>query len=472
LNGIDAETGGYLVPPISLADAAAMLRGPGARGGAPAPAFDAPRRDAAETGWLLRLWRRLNEAQWGLPFDVDPAVVRRAGWAAVFHEMETAAVRAALDPLIAHRRRRVDADRCHVLDYREGETPESWLGRHLVGAGSVEPKKVPYYLLLVGGPERFPFSFCHQLDVEYAVGCIHFDTPGEYEQYARSVIAYETSAAVPTGRDALFFGTQHDPATDLSANALVRPLAEHTLADFRKTVLIGTPAVKAVLADVLAPSGSGGPPAIALTATHGLAFPPTSPLQRPTQGALLCQDWAPFTPPGPDDWFAAADVAKTAHVHGLVAFVFACYGGGTPSHDRFLHRRGQPPPVVADRPFISALPKALLAHPNGGALACIGHVERAWGYSIVTEGAGAQLLPFENALGRLAAGEPVGHAVKDFNERYASLSTRLNRLLEQAGFGAHVDDRELAAAWVECNDAEGYLVIGDPAVALRIADMK
>jgi hypothetical protein len=136
-----------------------------------------------------------------------------------------------------------------------------------------------------------------------------------------------------------------------------------------------------------------------------------------------------------------------------------------------MHKKGEPPPAIADKPFIAALPKALLSHAGGGALAVIGHVERAWGWSIGKAITGAQLLPFENTLDTLAAGEPVGYAVKDFNERYAALSTELTGLLEQVGFGATISDVRLARAWAERNDAEGYMVLGDPAVALRVADM-
>ena len=42
-----------------------------------------------------------------------------------------------------------------------------------------------------------------------------------------------------------------------------------------------------------------------------------------------------------------------------------------------------------------------------------------------------QLLPFQNAIGRILIGQPVGHAFKDFNERYASLSTQLAGKLEK-----------------------------------------
>jgi hypothetical protein len=106
---------------------------------------------------------------------------------------------------------------------------------------------------------------------------------------------------------------------------------------------------------------------------------------------------------------------------------------------------------------------ALLA---GGALACIGHVERAWGYSIITPGAAGQLMPFQNAIERIMGGQPLGRALTDFNERYAVLSTELATMLEDMGNLMSVPANELAAAWVARNDAEGYVLLGDPAVRL------
>ncbi len=173
----------------------------------------------------------------------------------------------------------------------------------------------------------------------------------------------------------------------------------------------------------------------------------------------------------PDFYFAGSDIPPDSRVHGMITFHFACYSAGTPSHDRYVHRRGVPPYSIANRPFIAALPKALLSHPQGGALACIGHVERAWSYSFITPKAGPQLQPFRNAISRILRGEPVGHAMKDFNERFAFLSTNLSSLLEKLSFDPGVvSDKELAMNWIERNDAESYIVIGDPAARLRVND--
>ncbi|NTU85581.1 MAG: hypothetical protein HGA45_40540, partial [Chloroflexales bacterium] len=49
--------------------------------------------------------------------------------------------------------------------YRDGEAQADWLARYGVGAGNIEPAKVPYYLLLVGSPEEIPYSFQYQLEL-------------------------------------------------------------------------------------------------------------------------------------------------------------------------------------------------------------------------------------------------------------------------------------------------------------------
>jgi len=89
----------------------------------------------------------------------------------------------------------------------------------------------------------------------------------------------------------------------------------------------------------------------------------------------------------------------------------------------------------------------------------------------VTPLGGPQLLPYQNTIGRILIGQPVGHALKDFNERYAALSASLSGILEEISFGAHVSDDELAAAWIERNDAQNYIIVGDPAARLRVEAM-
>src|SRR5262249_60492466 len=77
--------------------------------------------------------------------------------------------------------------RVKPLEYRPGESRQRWLARHGVAAGNIDPTRVPYYLLIVGGPAKIPFGFCRELAVEYAVGLLAFDTPAEYAAYAAGV---------------------------------------------------------------------------------------------------------------------------------------------------------------------------------------------------------------------------------------------------------------------------------------------
>ncbi|MGA2490141.1 MAG: hypothetical protein ABSF99_08135, partial [Anaerolineales bacterium] len=344
------------------------------------------------------------------------------------------------------------------------------------------PKKVPFYLLLVGSPEYISFPIGYLLDVNYAVGRLDFDRPEGYSAYVSSVINYENAATVPNARMAVFFGTRHqfDPPTNLSADRLVTPLADG-LPDqppitqelgFQSKKLVEKTATRAALTQVFAPPPDVKPPAFLFTASHGMVWPLNKPAeQRASQGALLCQDWPGFGKIAPEHYFSASDLPAEARIQGMITFHFACYSAGTPLNDLFIHEAHVKPLQIAPSPFIASLPKTLLSHPNGGALAVIGHVERAWDTSITTFEAGDQIGPFRNTIGYILNGLPVGYAVKDINMRNAQYSVALADLLENIYQGAIVPDQELASAWVKRNDSEGYIIIGDPAVRLRVNDL-
>jgi len=262
-------------------------------------------------------------------------------------------------------------------------------------------------------------------------------------------------------------------ATRRMADHLVRPLLEklgRTLPDWQMTTFLSGEATKARLAELL---GGSETPALLFTTSHGLGFPCGDARQRPHQGALLCGDW-----PGPESWkaaipqdfyFAGDDLAADASLRGLISFHFACYGAGTPRLDDFAQRALKDRAAIAPEAFLGALPQALLSHPRCGALAVIGHVERAWGYSFLWKGAGAQTVAFESALRRLLDGHPVGSAMEYFNARYAELSTMLADRLDEMELGAKPDPAELAGLWTANNDARGYVILGDPAVRLPVA---
>jgi hypothetical protein len=350
--------------------------------------------------------------------------------------------------------------------------------------GNVTPGKIPYYLLFVGSPAKLQIKINHELDSDYALGLLHFDKLEDYTRYAESVIAYEDPAkGVANKKEVVYFGTRHafDEATQLSADWLVGPLADGAGADpavapqlgFRQRKILAEAATREALLREL--EGVATRPAVLFTATHGMVWPNGDSQQLAAQGALLCQDWPGFGSVQPQHFLAGGDVPDTANVHGLIGFHFACYGGGTPRENLYpfetTEEMFKAPPAIAPEPFLAALPRRLLAHPRGGALACIGHIERAWGSSIVGIAASPQIRAFQLALAQILSGKPVGLAVQEFNDLSAKLSEVLAGMLELVARKQPVDDADLVTTWTARNDAGGFVLIGDPAVRLRVNDL-
>lgn len=465
-NGINGATGDYLLPEMSVEDISRIAQG---------EEFDEPH--------LNELKHRFHSAgvvHLGVKEGVDPKKLSQSGWGIIFAHADSDKVdqwKEALKPLLDLRRNQAGElykEYTGQDAYRPGENKNKFLSRHGMGPGPADPKKIPYYLLIVASPESIPYRFQYQLDVQYAVGRIYFDTPEEYANYAQSVVRAE-QGEFNRAKKACFFGVQNsaDQATKLSATKLVAPLAqwmEGDKPDWTVETLLQDDANKAGLSRIFTADNG---PALLFTASHGMGFPKDDPRQLPHQGALLCQDW-----PGPLQWmgkpipeehyFSGDDVDSNARLGGMINFHFACYGAGTPQNDDFAHRAFQERIDIAPHAFLARLPQKLLGHPKGGSLAVIGHVERAWGYSFLWERAGAQLAVFESTLKRLTEGHPVGSAVEYFNERYAELSAMLTDELEEIKFGMEPNDLELAGMWTANNDARSYVVIGDPAVKLSV----
>jgi tetratricopeptide (TPR) repeat protein len=468
-NGINGATGSYLLPPMSPEEVSAIAKG------------DA--RDKEHLYDLQLRNRQSGKTKRGVKAGVDPLRLSSAGWGIIFASADSdkiPEIKEALGGLLDLRRSQAGELYKEFSDeggYQHEENYLDFLGRHNIGPGPADPVRVPYYLLIVGDPETIPFEFQYQLDVQYAVGRIYFDAIEQYAQYAQSVVEMET-AQKSSPREATFFGVQNedDPATQLSATQLIQPLAEKFSGEggmqpWEIQSVVGDRATKSALADIL---GGERAPSLFFSASHGMGFPKDDPRQIPHQGALLCQDW-----PGPHNWkepipenyyFSAEDISAEAELSGSIAFLFACYGAGTPQMDDFAHQAFRDPVAIAPHAFLAQLPQKLLSHPKGGMQAVIGHVERAWGYSFVWEQTGSQLAVFESALKTIMEGSPVGYALEFFNERYAELSTVLSTELQGVQFGKIVDDVDLAGKWTANNDARSYVIIGDPAVRLRVGE--
>jgi hypothetical protein len=233
--------------------------------------------------------------------------------------------------------------------------------------------------------------------------------------------------------------------------------------NFSQEVFLGKQATRAQLRRILKGETAHGRPAVLFTATHGVGLPPDDPSLAAHQGALLCQDWPGQGPALREHWFAAEDLPEQGSLEGLMAFCFACYGVGSPQEDDFVSKLGEPKLQVAPYPLVAQLPQRLLER---GALAVLGHVDRAWSHSFRSGRVPAQTQCFESVLVRLMQGDRAGLATDQFNMVQGQLSVELADLLMKIKAGLNVNDVELGSLWVARNDARNYALLGDPAVRL------
>jgi hypothetical protein len=454
-NGVDATTGGYLLEPMAV-DAVG----------------DAARSAEIEATLLAALRSRhlrATESVLAPRHGMDPGELAETGWGVVFAYDARPAIRQALKPLLDRRHDQAAAIVEHRYreftgggGYRRGESKIEFLGRHGSGPGPVDPDVMPYYLLLVGGPGEIPFELQYQLGVQHAVGRVHFDDVDGYARYADNVVAAETMSSRTGPAQLTFFAARNadDVATALAAEHLVQPLASSLGAEddrWRVRSRVGPDATRDSLEDLLETSRPG----VLFTATHGLGLPPGHPEQYVAQGGLVCQDW-----PGPAHgritkahWFDARDVPG-GDLTGMIAFLFACFGAGTPDQDEFSRLTDRR--ILAPAPFVAALPKALLGR-DGGALAVVGHVDRALGYSFVWPGAGRQIEVYRSTLAALGSGQPIGSALEYVSDRHAELATELRQALDDIRLGKRADNTLLAGLWSASTDARGFILLGDPA---------
>ncbi|MEJ5310274.1 MAG: hypothetical protein WHX52_10910 [Anaerolineae bacterium] len=466
VNGIDGTTGDYSLPPMTSAALARVIKG----------------ESAAEN--LNELQLKKNRP---VDFPVseavqDPTDLAQTGWAVVFpaamDEHRREAIKEALKPLLDHRQGRA-GDLYRVFEgeagYRAPESKADFCKRQSpeIRRGPARPEQMPFYVLLVGNPEEIPFEFQFQLDVMRGVGRLDFgDDLEAYARYAQNVVAAE-SGAVQRPRKAAFFNVRNpgDDATLISDRFLTRPLFANLQQPqlrgeiplkFEWELSLAPSGEKAELARLL--SGQDQTPALLFTASHGMVFPSAHPQQCREQGALLCQRWTYGTPILRDDYFAAEDLGD-ANLLGLVAMFFACFGLGTPQFDYFTHPRATARTPIAPHGFTGALPSRMLRQ---GALAVIGHVDRAWGHSFISPGDNVEIEAFVTALRKLFNGDPVGLATDpSFNLKYADMTTTLAETLQELQYDpAYIDDEELVRLWTANNDARSYAVLGDPAVRI------
>jgi hypothetical protein len=282
------------------------------------------------------------------------------------------------------------------------------------------------------------------------------------------------------GREVIVFATDAGPTdpTHYSRHYMAEPIADLIQNDLKlRTIrVLGDQATKPGLAAAL----KGKRPAVVYTASHGLgAVGEKFEVQAKYNGSICCQTNGPLTL---DGLFGAGDVPADSEpfLEGAVFFQFACYGYGTPAMSEYAHWLDKPGKETpnADRDFVAAFPKRLLAHPKGP-IAFIGHLDTAFLHGFADPNAPDTLdrwhnrvQPFVNAVRMLLDVQPSGLSLQSMNERYATLNAVLANTYDRVQRGkmewTPASQARFLDSWITRGDAQNYMVFGDPAVRVRL----
>lgn len=430
----------------------------------------------------LKQSTKATSVSFALRGETQPTIVNlgdptAAGWSFLVHnkDPQRSDIEAILEPLARHRGM---YDPKSPLVFND-EPPEEWFDwlHDSYYALDLEGKKVPQYILIVGGPERVPFRFQSLLDTVASVGRAAFDNPDDLKQYVDKLLRLEKASAPTVTRDVMFFapdGGLDDP-THFSRQYMAEPLAAHVEKELKFTMhkKIGDEATKTNLLAAL----RGHTPSLVYTASHGLgAISEPLETQKRYNGAICCQHSGDLTL---DELFTGDDVPKNEpFLEGSVFFQFACFGYGTPAESDYSHWLEGVPQTYASTDFVASLPKQLLAHPRGP-IAFVGHLDTAFLHAFADPEAPETLArwhnriePFKEAVDQMLAVQPSGLAMERMSQRFSLCNTLISSTYDRDRRGKVKWTPEMRArfldTWITRSDAQNYMVFGDPAARLRI----
>jgi hypothetical protein len=368
-------------------------------------------------------------------------------------------------------------------------------------AGDVPEAERPRYLMVLGDLHHVSLELQQVMAHSAFVGRVHVgDVSGEpdtdgYAAYAAKAVVHDRSVEnaeqAGTPRLLLYVANDGTGATTRGREQLVEPC--RAALDKRGEANAAMRDVALVISDDPRGDPPGGllhaaettRPAILLSVTHGQGAPPegwgSATRQRAEQGALVLGDGTILD---------AEALRGRRFLPGGMWFCLACFGAGTPQQSVFHAwlsslvghgvSRETLAPILASlpgpddpRPFLSAMPQAALANPNGP-LAMIGHVDLAWTYGFSDPTNLARSIPtrilsvLDAWLRRARAGVALDALMRFYREANDGLTQSY-----QAQEDAHIDglpdptDRmERAHLWMLRNDLRGYVLLGDPAARL------
>jgi hypothetical protein len=433
--------------------------------------------------------RSANSTHLGVDYMVDdPNDLTQAGWGILFASDADPAIQTQLQPLINMRSAQVQDPKLFKQflgndGVLPGEAAASWARRHGVSlTAPVDPfQGVPYYLLIVGSPERISFEFQALLKMQWAVGRLYFDDIEDYGRYAQAVVQYESKTLTPAQRkNAAVWATRNngDLATAMLSGAIsldflasANPLGARS--KFSLNAFTNEKATKAQLIEILRGNLPGGPPAVIFTGSHGSNYDSNDPAILRLQGALVSQEWNPGSPVNSTSLFCADDIPSDAKLQGTIGFLFACYSGGCPAQNTYYFNSDGSRITIAPAPFIARLPQALLSR---GMLAVIAHIDLAFPSAFIDATGTPQPQAVRTPLELLMRGKRTGLAADSLSILWSARSAQLALAQSQsppppaAAATAPATPVSTATAQMTLarDDARNYIVLGDPATQLRI----
>lgn len=361
----------------------------------------------------------------------------------------------------------------------------------------------PDYLLLLGDLHQVPESIHRTLMQSGCfVGRLAFTRPDgspdldAYRRYAEKLVAAERAPRAPNfpGSPVRALVVEDGTmATQMGAQQLIQPMltrARMVGSRFKSRDLNDPDASALHSRDELWQTAARLHAGVLMTVSHGYGGPrggfSSGQTQRAMQGAMSFLAGEPR--------LTAQDVQeqRQGFLAGGMWLMFACYSAGTPAcshyHRWLVQQRGALggnaawvldalPKAGGDfRPFIAALPQALLAREDGP-LAFIGHLDLAWSYSFQTPGGTADPDLFRCLLGALLASARVGAAFQFVQRKqrelegallssYALLADLERRPEAAARLWTSARAQRLAELWMMRQDLAGFVLLGDPAAEL------
>jgi len=349
--------------------------------------------------------------------------------------------------------------------------PLRWVAQIKKAAGGALPR----YLMLVGGPDIFPFALDEVLSSDHLTGRLDVssDPVGPISwvdcgTYARKVVDYETGKVVVSRRVVLFSPIIDGP-TETAHRGLIEPLRDALEVPRIWMARRFVPEVVPLLSenattDRLSEELEERRPMLVVSATHGYE----RPYSRRMWGAFTdatCKRTNPRKTYFSADGALARMAREKPFGQGAVLLSFACFSAGVPEKGAYALFTSGTAQQFPEAPFVAPLPRVLLSYEHGP-IAFIGHVDAATSQSFM-DGIVPQPGAFKDFLDWALPGfGTLARAMQGFRERAWKTAVVLSDKLSSAAGAQTFVAQAVLNAFIRYHDARGYLLLGDPAIRM------